>query len=103
MFLWSARTLANAVREHLPETAPLLWRPSPPPTAHRTRRGLREAYPKCENISAITRCWSRARPRGEHLSHLYCIPAEFTWTISALGSLYEYQLETRLRGDARAT
>ena len=24
MFLWSARTLANAVREHLPETAPLL-------------------------------------------------------------------------------
>ena len=24
MFLWSARTLANAVRDHLPETAPLL-------------------------------------------------------------------------------
>ncbi len=24
MFLWSARTLANAVREHLPETAPML-------------------------------------------------------------------------------
>ncbi len=24
IFLWSARTLANAVREHLPETSPLL-------------------------------------------------------------------------------
>ena len=39
--------------------------------------------------------------KGEHLSHLYCIPAEFSWNdLGSWASLYEYQLETRLRGDA---
>ena len=33
IFIWSARTLANAVREHLPETAPML---ETIPPAHRT-------------------------------------------------------------------
>jgi mannose-1-phosphate guanylyltransferase len=38
--------------------------------------------------------------KGEHLSHLYCIPAEFSWNdLGSWASLYEYQLETRLRGD----
>jgi mannose-1-phosphate guanylyltransferase len=69
MFLWSARTLANAVREHLPETAPLL-------------EGIAAAY-------------------GTHLSHLYCLPAEFSWNdLGSWASLYEYQIETRLLGDA---
>ncbi len=39
--------------------------------------------------------------KGEHLSNLYCIPAEFSWNdLGSWSSLYEYQLETRLRGDA---
>jgi mannose-1-phosphate guanylyltransferase len=39
--------------------------------------------------------------KGEHLSHLYCIPAEFSWNdLGSWASLYEYQIETRLRGDA---
>jgi mannose-1-phosphate guanylyltransferase len=38
--------------------------------------------------------------KGEHLSHLYCLPAEFSWNdLGSWASLYEYQLETRLRGD----
>ena len=38
--------------------------------------------------------------KGEHLSNLYCIPAEFSWNdLGSWASLYEYQLETRLSGD----
>ena len=38
--------------------------------------------------------------KGEHLSNLYCIPAEFSWNdLGSWASLYEYQVETRLRGD----
>jgi mannose-1-phosphate guanylyltransferase len=101
MFLWSARTLANAVREHLPETAPMLegiaavWGK---PEFDETFRAL---YPKCENISVDYAVLEPRSAKGEHLSHLYCLPAEFSWNdLGSWASLYEYQLATRLRGDA---
>jgi mannose-1-phosphate guanylyltransferase len=101
MFLWSARTLANAVREHLPETAPLLetiaaaWgTPGFDEVFHRV-------YPQCENISVDYAVIEPRSAKGEHLSNLYCIPAEFSWNdLGSWASLYEYQVETRLRGDA---
>ncbi len=38
--------------------------------------------------------------KGEHLSHLYCLPAEFSWNdLGSWSSLYEYQHDIRLRGD----
>ena len=39
--------------------------------------------------------------KGEHLSNLYCVPAEFSWNdLGSWASLYEYQVDTKLRGDA---
>jgi mannose-1-phosphate guanylyltransferase len=39
--------------------------------------------------------------KGEHLSKLYCLPAEFSWNdLGSWSSLYDYQVQTRLRGDA---
>jgi mannose-1-phosphate guanylyltransferase len=100
MFVWSARTLANAVREHLPETAPLLEAIA---TAHGTREFeevFHALYPKCENISVDYAVLEPRSAKGEHLSHLYCLPAEFTWNdLGSWASLYEYQVDTRLRGD----
>jgi mannose-1-phosphate guanylyltransferase len=100
IFLWSARTLANAVREHLPETAPLLEAIA---AAHGTAQFddvFRDAYPECENISVDYAVLEPRSAKGEHSSHLYCIPAEFSWNdLGSWASLYEYQLETRLRGD----
>jgi mannose-1-phosphate guanylyltransferase len=100
MFIWSARTLANAVREHLPETAPLLesivaayGKPEFEEVFHRH-------YAKCENISVDYAVLEPRSAKGEHHSHLYCLPAEFTWNdLGSWASLYEYQLDTRLRGD----
>jgi mannose-1-phosphate guanylyltransferase len=101
MFLWSARTLANAVREHLPEMAPLLERIAAAYGTPEFEEVFREVYPKCENISVDYAVLEPRSAKGEHLSHLYCIPAEFSWNdLGSWASLYEYQIETRLRGDA---
>lgn len=101
MFLWSARTLANAVREHLPETAPLLESIAAAYGTPRFDEVFTELYPRCENISVDYAVLEPRSAKGEHLSHLYCVPAEFAWNdLGSWTSLYEYQLETRLRGDA---
>jgi mannose-1-phosphate guanylyltransferase len=101
MFLWSARTLANAVREHLPETAPLLEAIAAAWGTPQFDEVFRTAYPKCENISVDYAVLEPRSAKGEHLSNLYCIPAEFNWNdLGSWASLYEYQVETRLRGDA---
>ncbi len=101
MFLWSARTLANAVREHVPETAPLLEAIAAAWGTPQFDDVFRTAYPKCENISVDYAVLEPRSAKGEHLSHLYCIPAEFNWNdLGSWASLYEYQVETRLRGDA---
>ena len=101
IFLWTARTLANAVREHLPETAPLLETIAAAYGTPQFDEVFRDVYPKCENISVDYAVLEPRSAKGEHLSHLYCIPAEFTWNdLGSWASLYEYQIETRLRGDS---
>jgi mannose-1-phosphate guanylyltransferase len=100
MFLWSARTLANAVREHLPETAPLLEEIAAAFGTERFDAVFEELYPKCENISVDYAILEPRSAKGEHYSRLYCLPAEFGWNdLGSWESLYEYQVETRLRGN----
>lgn len=101
MFLWSARTLANAVREHLPETAPLLETIAAAYGTPEFDEVFRDQYPNCENISVDYAVLEPRSAKGEHISRLYCLPAEFTWNdLGSWASLYEYQLESRLRGDS---
>lgn len=100
MFLWSARTLANGVREHLPETAPMLEKIASCYGTPEFEDCFREYYPKCENISVDYAVLEPRSAKGEHNSHLYCLPAEFMWNdLGSWASLYEYQVEQRLRGD----
>jgi len=94
MFVWSARTLANAVREYLPETAPLLEKIAAAWDTPGFERVFAELYPRCENISVDYALLEPRSAKGEHHSHLYCIPARFGW--SDLGSwtaLHEYRVE----------
>lgn len=100
MFLWSARTLADAVREHLPETAPLLESIAKTFGTPQFDEVFRKLYPKCENISVDYAVLEPRSAKGEHLSNLYCLPSEFGWNdLGSWASLYEYQHDTRLRGD----
>lgn len=96
MFVWSAKTLAKAVRELLPETAPLLEEIVAAWGTPQFESAFARLYPQCENISVDYAILEPRSARGEHHSNLYCIPARFGW--SDLGSwtaLHEYQLERR--------
>ncbi len=100
MFLWSARTLANAVREHLPETAPLLEEIAAAYGTPEFEKVFHQLYPRCENISVDYAVLEPRSAKGERKSNLFCLPAEFAWNdLGSWASLYEYQLETRHRGD----
>src|SRR5580692_11026056 len=100
MFLWSARTLANAVREHLPETAPLLEEIAAAFGTPEFDAVFAKLYPRCENISVDYAILEPRSAKGEHNSRLFCLPAEFGWNdLGSWESLYEYQVETRLRGN----
>jgi mannose-1-phosphate guanylyltransferase len=96
MFVWSATTLANAVREYMPETAPVLAEIVDAWGTPAFEKVFAECYPKCENISVDYAILEPRSAKGEKHSNLYCLPANFGW--SDLGSwtaLHEYQLERR--------
>jgi mannose-1-phosphate guanylyltransferase len=92
MFVWSARTLVQALREHLPRTAARLEKIA---AAHGTSKFasvLRREYPKCENISVDFAVLEPRSARGEEKSNLYCIPADFGWNdLGSWASLHEHK------------
>lgn len=93
MFLWRADTLANALREHLPDTAPLLERIA---AAHGTRRfadTFRKLYPKCENISVDYAVLEPRSAKGEGQSHIFCLPSDFGWNdLGSWAALHEHNV-----------
>jgi len=101
MFLWSARTLANAIREHLPETAPLLEDIAAAYGTPQFTEVFHALYPKCENISVDYAVLEPRSAKGEHLSKLYCFPAEFGWNdLGSWAALYEHKRDVRQSADA---
>src|SRR5690348_14863498 len=51
MFLWSVRTITNALVEHLPKTAALLEKIAGECGTRKFAATFKRLYPKCENIS----------------------------------------------------
>lgn len=91
MFLWSARTLADALREHLPESASLLEQIAATFGTRTFSSTCRRLYPKCENISVDYAVLEPRSSKGEHASHIYCIPAEFGWNdLGSWNALHEH-------------
>ncbi len=94
IFVWSARTLANAVRELMPDTAPLLEEIAAAWETPQFEKAFAELYPKCENISVDYAVLEPRSARGEHHSSLYCLPARFGWNdLGSWAALHEFQLE----------
>jgi mannose-1-phosphate guanylyltransferase len=93
MFLWSARTLANALREHLPKTAPLLKQIADSYGTRDFAGTFRRLYPKCENISVDYAVLEPRSAKGEGRSNLFCLPADFGWNdLGSWTALHEYQV-----------
>jgi mannose-1-phosphate guanylyltransferase len=93
IFLWSARTLANAIREHRPGMAPLLERIA---EAHRTSKAefdrvFAEVYPQCENISIDYAVLEPRSAKGEAGAEIYCLPGDFEWNdLGCWSALHEH-------------
>jgi mannose-1-phosphate guanylyltransferase len=90
MFIWSARTLVNAMHEHLPLTAPLLEEIAASYGTRRFESTFSKLYPKCENISIDYAVLEPRSAKGDGKSGIYCIPARFGWNdLGSWAALYE--------------
>jgi len=100
MFLWRADTLANALREHLPSTAPLLEKIA---AAYGTRKfadTFRKLYPKCENISIDYAVLEPRSAKGEGQSRIFCVPSDFGWNdLGSWTALHEHHVAKAKPGD----
>ena len=91
IFLWSARTLANAIREHRPNLAPILERIAEAYGTPSFESVFVELYPKCESISIDYAVLEPRSAKGETQSEIYCLPADFEWNdLGSWDALYEH-------------
>jgi mannose-1-phosphate guanylyltransferase len=91
MFLWSARTLVNALREHLPKTAGVLERIAADFGARKFAATLRRLYKQCENISIDYAVLEPRSGKGEQNSNIVCLPAAFGWNdLGSWTALHEH-------------
>jgi len=92
MFLWSAQTLVDALREHLPKTAALLEKIA---ASHGTRKfaaRFKRLYPQCENISVDYAVLEPRSAKGEKAGRIYGLPADFGWNdLGSWTALHEHQ------------
>jgi mannose-1-phosphate guanylyltransferase len=100
MFLWSARTLTNALREHLPATAIVLEKIASTFGTAKFTSNFRHLYPKCENISIDYAVLEPRSAKGEQASRIFCLPADFGWNdLGSWTALHEHQLTKRNPAD----
>ncbi len=93
MFLWSARTLADALLEHLPKTAAILERIAATFGTARFSATFRKKYPACENISVDYAILEPRSAKGEKQSNIYCLPADFGWNdLGSWTALHEHHV-----------
>jgi mannose-1-phosphate guanylyltransferase len=93
MFLWSARTLSNALREHLPKTALVLEQIAQAFGTTKFEGTLRRLYPKCENISIDYAVLEPRSSKGERNSNIFCLPADFGWNdLGSWTALHEHHV-----------
>jgi mannose-1-phosphate guanylyltransferase len=96
MFLWSARTLSNALLQHLPETAGLLQQIAVTFGTRKFAATFKRLYPKCENISIDYAVLEPRSARGEQNSNIICLPADFGWNdLGSWAALYEHRANKR--------
>ena len=92
MFLWSARTLADALREHLPVTATLLEEIAAAFGTSKFAAAFRRLYPRCENISVDYAVLEPRSAKGEEAGNIFCLPADFGWNdLGSWTALHEHQ------------
>jgi mannose-1-phosphate guanylyltransferase len=91
MFLWSAKTLTNALHEHLPKTAALLEKIAADFGTRKFSATFRRLYKQCEDISVDYAVLEPRSAKGEQESHIFCLRADFGWNdLGSWTALHEH-------------
>ena len=91
IFLWSARTLANAIREHAPDMVESIERIVEAWGKPYFEAVFAQAYPEVESISIDYAVLERRSAKGEMRSNIFCLPADFGWNdLGSWASLHEH-------------
>ncbi|WP_263368193.1 mannose-1-phosphate guanylyltransferase [Edaphobacter bradus] len=91
IFLWKARTLMEALREHCPAMAPLLEKIAEAYGTPEFERVFAEVYPQCESISIDYAVLEPRSVKGEVGAEIYCLPADFGWNdLGCWSALHEH-------------
>jgi mannose-1-phosphate guanylyltransferase len=102
MFLWSAQTLVNALRQYLPETAALLEKIAATWGTRKFDATLARLYPKCADKSVDYGILEPRSSAGEQDSNIFCIPADWGWNdLGSWAAHFEHRL-TQARQGIRA-
>lgn len=100
MFLWSAKTLSDALSEHLPKTATLLEEIAAAYGTSKFAALFRRLYPKCENISIDYAVLEPRSAKGEKASNIFCLRADFGWNdLGSWTALHEHQIAKHTPAD----
>lgn len=100
MFVWGASTLAAAIREYLPATAPLLEEIAAAYGTRKFESVFKRLYPKCENISVDYAIMEPRSARGEQSSGIYGVPADFGWNdLGSWAALFEHHASKEKGGN----
>ncbi len=93
MFLWSAQTLVNALRQYLPETAALLEKIAAAWGTRNFDATLARLYPKCADKSVDYGILEPRSAAGEQGSNIFCIPADWGWNdLGSWAAHFEHRL-----------
>ena len=96
MFLWSAKTLVNALRQYLPATAALLEKIAAAWGTRKFDETLRKLYPKCEDKSVDYAILEPRSAAGEEGSNIFCIPADWGWNdLGSWAAHFEHRIAQR--------
>jgi mannose-1-phosphate guanylyltransferase len=96
IFLWSAQTLVEALREHLPKTASLLEKIAETYGTRKFAATFKRLYPECENISVDYAVLEPRSAKGEEAGNIYCLPADFGWNdLGSWTALHEHHTAKR--------
>jgi mannose-1-phosphate guanylyltransferase len=101
IFLWSARTLAGAIREHCPAMAPLLEKIAGAFGTSEFARVFAELYPQCENTSIDYAVLEPRSAKGELKAEIYCLPGDFGWNdLGCWDALHEHAADCSCQEEA---
>jgi mannose-1-phosphate guanylyltransferase len=101
MFLWSALTLTHALAEHLPKTAALLEKIAADYGTRKFASTFKKLYPRCENISVDYGILEPRSAKGEQVSNIFCLPADFGWNdLGSWTALHEHHSSKRAARDS---